>query len=103
MEVKKTRLKTKSVEKMKELSDIIKNSETDEIALGFLKESWEDDFPDLDLGREDLHSASEVLIVENESPKRNKSTEIEDDLNKEFKYFFKKKEDKKKRRRRRKR
>lgn len=100
MEEKRTRLKTKPIEKMKELADIVKNSETDEIALEFLKDSWEDDFPDLDLGRENLHLASEVLNKD-----RDKSFEssamVEKDLNNEFTSFFKKKAAKKTKRKRR--
>lgn len=54
-------IKPKSKEMIKEAVDIIHNTENDEAAIGFLKETLIDDFPDLDLGRMDLHEAIEVL------------------------------------------
>lgn len=97
------RLETKSLEKMKELSDIIKNSETDEIALSFLKESWVDDYPDLDLGREDLHIATKILSGD-ESGVKESDLEVKDgNLNEDFLSFFMKKKEKAKRRRKKRR
>ena len=54
-------IKPKSKEMIKEAVDIIHNTEDDEAAISFLKETLIDDFPDLDLGRMDLHEAIEVL------------------------------------------
>ena len=54
-------IKPKSKEMIKEASDIVQNTESDEAAISFLKETLDDDFPDLDLGRMNLHEAIEVL------------------------------------------
>lgn len=92
----KKRMKSKSREKMLEIADIVKNSETDEAALEFLKDALEDDFPDLDLGRMDLHEASEVLSRKNDGVI--KGRKASENLNSALEGFMKKKKssDKKK-------
>lgn len=55
------RIKPKSRESIQEAVDIIANSHDDESAIDFLRDTLEDDFPDLDLGRMDLHEAIGVL------------------------------------------
>lgn len=47
----------KSRESIKEAVDIVKNTENDDVAVQFLRETLEDDFPELDLGSMDLHEA----------------------------------------------
>lgn len=55
------RLKPKSKELIKEAADIVINSDNDEAAIQFLRETLDDDFPDLELGSMDLHEAIKVL------------------------------------------
>lgn len=55
------RINPNSKEMIKEALDIIKNTEDDEAAVAFLSDTLSDNFPDLDLGRMDLHEAIEVL------------------------------------------
>lgn len=55
------RLKPKSKELIKEAADIVINSDSDEAAIQFLRETLDDDFPDLELGSMDLHEAIKVL------------------------------------------
>lgn len=55
------RLKPKSKELIEEAADIVINSESDEAAIQFLRETLDDDFPDLELGSMDLHEAIKVL------------------------------------------
>lgn len=55
------RLKPKSKELVKEAADIVINSDDDEAAVQFLRETLDDDFPDLELGSMDLHEATKVL------------------------------------------
>lgn len=58
---KKGRLKPKSKEYIQEAVDIVMNTENDDAALSFLKETLDNDFPDLELGKMDLHEAIKVL------------------------------------------
>lgn len=55
------RLKPKSKELIKEAADIVINSDSDEAAIQFLRETLDDDFPDLELGSMNLHEAIKVL------------------------------------------
>lgn len=55
------RLKPKSKELIREAADIVINSDNDEAAIQFLRETLDDDFPDLELGSMDLHEAIKVL------------------------------------------
>lgn len=57
------RLVPKSREIIKEAVDIIKNTENDEAAISFLRDTLEDDYPNLDLGRMNLHEAVNSLNV----------------------------------------
>lgn len=61
MRNKNNRLERLSKEEVREAVDIIKNTEDDEAAIAFLQDTLTDDFPDLDLGRMDLHEAIEIL------------------------------------------
>lgn len=76
----------KSKEVIKEASDIVLNSERDEDAVKYLRETLEDDYPDLDLSKVDLHEASNVLSV---TTKR-KSTIVSQDLLKDLDSFIRK-------------
>lgn len=101
--MKKSRLKTKPVDKMKELADIVKNSETDEIALEFLKEAWEDDFPDLELEKMNLHEAVDILTESQRENNTKKESELNSDLDFEFFSFMNRNKEKKRTRKRKRR
>ena len=66
------RLKPKSKEYIQEAVDIIMNTEDDDAALAFLKDTLEDDFPDLELGTMDLHEAIKVLDGEEKKKSGNR-------------------------------
>ena len=53
--------KPKSKEMIKEAADIVRNSQDDESAIEFLRDTLDDDFPDMELGSMDLHEAIKVL------------------------------------------
>lgn len=102
----KEKFKYKTKEQLKEIADIVKNSETDEAALAFLQDTLEDDFPELDLGKMDLHEASKVL-GESEPKKKTKGSLIEnlnaslgEFIDKQEENYNKRKKTKRKRRRR---
>lgn len=78
--------KPKSKQVIKEATDIVLNTETDDAAIDFLRDTLEDDFPDLDLGRMDLHKAIEVL-GKNENKKTSNMKNIEN-LNKTLSKFM---------------
>lgn len=61
-----------SKEAIKEAVDIIRNTEDDEAAMIFLRETLGDNYPELDLGRMDLHEAIEVLGGGEENPSQSK-------------------------------
>jgi hypothetical protein len=96
------KIKPKSRKMIQEAVDIIRNAEDDEAALAFLQDTLVDDYPDLDLGRMDLHEAIEILNKrENNSGDKRKI----EDLNKslaDFLNFSKSKKSKRKRKRKRK-
>lgn len=81
------KIKTKSKEEVKEATDIILNTEDDDSAVVFLRETLQDDFPDLELGSMDLHEATKVLGGDKES---SKNTAIKN-LNQAFSDFMSKK------------
>ncbi len=96
------KIKPKSREMIQEAVDIIRNAEDDEAALAFLQDTLVDDYPDLDLGRMDLHEAIEILNKEKDNS--GDKSKIED-LNKslaDFLNFTKSKKTKRKRKRKRK-
>lgn len=72
------KLTPKSREYIQEAVDIIRNTEDDEAAIAFLKETLEDDYPDLDLGRMDLHEAIAVLGGGKEKSYAGDRSKIED-------------------------
>lgn len=103
----KRRIKPKSKAYIKETTDIIENTHDDDLALQFLKDSLDDDYPDMDLASMDLHEAIKVLGSD-DNKKKSDSKGIIEDLNASLTDFInsQKKEKpkvKKKRRRRRKR
>ena len=49
----KRRIKPKSKAYIKETTDIIENTHDDDLALQFLKDSLDDDYPDMDLASMD--------------------------------------------------
>lgn len=103
----KRRIKPKSKAYIKETTDIIENTHDDDLALQFLKDSLDDDYPDMDLASMDLHEAIKVLGSDGNEKEKDSKGLIED-LNASLTDFInsQKKEKpkvKKKRRRRRKR
>lgn len=81
------KIKTRSKEEVKEATDIILNTEDDDSAVLFLRETLQDDFPDLELGTMDLHEATKVL---GEDKKAEKNNAIQN-LNQAFSEFMGKK------------
>ena len=75
---KKIKAKPKKV--IKEAEDIILTSIDDKTAIRYLKEIIEDDFPDLDLGRMNLHEALSALD-EKELKNKNKDLSVRENLN----------------------
>lgn len=61
-----SRIKPKSKESIKEAVDIVLNTQDDDSAIEFLRDTLEDDFPDLDLGSMDLHEAIKNIGAEEE-------------------------------------
>lgn len=95
------KIKPRTKEKMKEIADIVKNSETDEAALEFLQDALEDDFPELELGKMDLHEASKILG--GDEPEREPKGNLVENLNASLGKFIDKQEknhNKRKRKRR---
>lgn len=92
--MKSGKIKTKSKAVISEAVDIIKNSENDKDAIAFLRDTLEDDFPDMDLGRMDLHQAIDELDFSLERRKKSKSVRAIEDLNKSLGDFLDKQEKK---------
>lgn len=93
MSRKKSGIQPKSKELIKEAVDIVRNTEDDDAAIAFLKDTLTDDYPDLDLGRMNLHEAIAIL----DSPKTKKKTknmEVIEDLNKSLGKFIDAQEEK---------
>lgn len=82
---KKKKFQLKSKEYIKETTDIVQNTEDDEAALAFLKDTLIDDYPDLDLGKMDLHEAIGVL---DKKKKKSGSKKLIEDLNKSLGDFI---------------
>lgn len=61
MNKRKQRFKPKSREMIREAADIVRNSQDDDAAIEFLRDTLDDDFPDMELGTMDLHEAIKVL------------------------------------------
>lgn len=87
----KKKFQLKSKEYIKETTDIIQNTEDDEAALAFLKDTLIDDYPDLDLGKMDLHEAIDVL---DKRKKKSASKKLVEDLNKSLGDFIENQESK---------
>lgn len=77
--------KSKSV--IREAADIVINSDDDSAAIDFLRETLEDDFPDLDLGKMDLHEAIQVLGGDEVSPEKKEKTKGFENINKALEMF----------------
>lgn len=89
MSKRSNEFKPKSKEVIKEAVDIILNTEDDEAAIAFLKDTLEDDYPDLDLGRMDLHEAIGVLGGNSiKKAKKSGSRKAIEDLNKSLGNFI---------------
>ena len=82
---KKIKAKPKKV--IKEAEDIILTSIDDKTAIRYLKEIIEDDFPDLDLGRMNLHEALSALD-EKELKNKNKDLSVRENLNNALSSFI---------------
>lgn len=63
--------KRKSREVVREATDIVLNTESDEAAVDFLRDTLGDDFSHMELGSMNLHEAIEVLGIEDSSKSRN--------------------------------
>lgn len=101
--MRKTKLKSKEV--IDEARDIVLNTEDDEAAIQFLRETLGDDYPDLDIN--DLHAASEILSQKEKSNNQNILGNLNDSLgvflsNLEDKHTQNKKKNKAKKARRKK-
>ena len=83
--VGKKRFSPKSKAYIRETSDIVNNTENDQDALEFLKDTLEDDFPELELGSIDLHEAIKVLGAEE---KKSGSKQVVEDLNRSLTSFI---------------
>lgn len=75
------RTKAKPKKIVKEAEDIVINSVEDATAIRYLSEILEDDFPDLDLGRMDLHEALETFDKKNANKNKSKSRKTIENLN----------------------
>jgi len=75
---------------IKEADDIIRNTLDDENAVAFMQETWIDDFPDLDLGRMDLHEAVDELEHKLTKKKLNTGQKAIYDLNRSLDKFIEK-------------
>lgn len=84
----KNRIKPKDKDVVREAADIVRNSESDELALAFLQDTLEDDFPDLDLARMDLHEAIKGLGGKQEGKPPKGSKSVIEDLNKSLGDFI---------------
>lgn len=82
------KIKTKSKDMIKEAVDIVKNSENDESAVAFLRDTLDDDFPDLDLGRMDLHEAIKSIGAQEDKKKATGGRKAIEDLNKSLGDFI---------------
>lgn len=89
------KIQPKSKEMIREAADIIINSDDDAAAVGFLRDTLDDDFPDLELGSMDLHDAIKVLDGSQESVTRKRGLE---NLNNAFDSFMNKPKDNPKKR-----
>lgn len=81
------KIQPKSKEMIREAADIIINSDDDAAAIGFLRDTLDDDFPDLELGSMDLHDAIKVLEGSQETVSRKRGLE---NLNNAFESFMNK-------------
>lgn len=79
------RFSPKSKAYIKETLDIVNNTENDQDALEFLKDTLEDDFPELELGSMDLHEAIKVLGAEE---KKSGGKQVIEDLNRSLTSFI---------------
>lgn len=79
------KIQPKSKEMIREAADIIINSDDDSAAVGFLRDTLDDDFPDLELGSMNLHDAIKVLDGSQETSSRKKGVE---NLNRAFESFM---------------
>lgn len=78
---KKFQMKSKDV--IREATDIVVNTEDDKAAIGFLRETLPDDYPDMDLTQMNLHEATDLLPNTKRRRKTNPS-----DIMEEFNSFI---------------
>lgn len=97
---KKRKISPKSKEYVKEAVDIVRNTEDDKAALEFLKNTLDDDFPDLDLGSMDLHEAIKVLGIDKKTGDRKRIENLNDSLGEFLEIQKQKKESKRKNKKR---
>lgn len=81
MAKKKKKFEFKNKDIINEALDIVENTEDDNQAMIFLKETVGDDYPDLDLGRMDLHEAIKELSGKQSMVKSKSNSNMFEDLN----------------------
>lgn len=77
---RRKKFQAKSKEVIREATDIVANTEDDKAAIGFLRETLSDDFPEMDLTKMDLHEATDFLPDTKRRRKTNPS-DIMEELN----------------------
>lgn len=82
----KNRIKPKSKKMVNEAVDIILNTDDDSSAVSFLQDTLEDDFPDLDLGKMDLHEA--IGVLGGDEPEEKKKKTGFENINKALEMFM---------------
>lgn len=84
----KKRILPKDREMISEALDIVMNTEDDEAAIAFLRDTLDDDYPDLDLGSMNLHEALDILQIGEDVPGKpgtpGKPIDATIDINKAF-------------------
>lgn len=77
----KKKVVPKDKEMIAEVVDIVRNTEDDAAAIEFLRDTLEDDFPDLELGSMDLHEAIKVLGGNEKTKKKSVGRQAAENLN----------------------
>ena len=88
---RKKKITARSKEVVNEAKDIIINSETNEDVVNFLRETLEDDFPELDISKTSLHEATDLLSVKTS---KKAHTTVSADLINELDSFIRKSREK---------
>ena len=95
----KKKIVPKDKEMIAEVVDIVRNTEDDAAAIEFLRDTLEDDFPDLELGSMDLHEAIKVLGGNEKAKKKSIGRQAAENLNDSLGEFLSTQQKKTKRKR----